>query len=308
MEKKLIESVDSTTKEVPRTFKVPVADIEYDNYLPTKWGVDYVQLSDEYDELEQVILKGKNYLIEGDKGLGKTQAVHNICLKHNMPIIPMNCSDGTKIGDLIGRPQINENGSYFQLGILPTAILVANHFRRGVLYFDEFNAMVHELQKATNSVTDDRRSIVANGKIYRLDEGVKLSVIATVNPSNYAGVNTITEDARSRFIGAVWEYPNSDDLSKIIDWSGIDKEKIIEPLMTLTQNIHNLRKNADVEYSISPRDLSQFAECYRMWSDSELKKPLERSLKNAVVSKFGDSYQRELVTKQIKEIFGVEIR
>ncbi len=111
MEKKLIESVDSTTKEVPRTFKVPVADIEYDNYLPSKWGVDYVQLSDEYDELEQVILQGRNYLIEGDKGLGKTQAVHNICLKHNIPIIPMNCSDGTKIGDLIGRPQINENGS-----------------------------------------------------------------------------------------------------------------------------------------------------------------------------------------------------
>ncbi len=310
MEKQFIESLKTTPdNQSVRTYKVPTAEIDYSNYAPTKWGVEYIQLSDEADELEACLLKGMNYLIEGDKGLGKTQLVHNLCYKHNLPIVPINCSEGTKIGDLIGRPQINEFGSYFQLGVLPTAIEVANNSEKkmAVLYMDEFNAMRHEIQKATNSVTDDRRSIVANGKTYKLDEGVKLAVVATINPSTYAGVNTLTEDAKSRFIGATWDYPSSDDIERILDWSSIPVDTVKAPMLTLVQNIHNLRINSDVEYSLSPRDIAQFTECYRMWVDSQLNKPLERSLKNAVLSKFGDTTQRELVKKQISEIFGVTV-
>lgn len=304
---KYIESLKTQTTPKDRVYKVPTAEIDFDSYLPRKWGVEYIELDDEARELEACIIAGKNYLIEGDKGLGKTQLVHNICFKHNIPIVSLGCSDGTRIGDIIGRPQINEFGSYFQLGALPTVIQVVNHFGKGVLYLDEFNALAHEIQKATNSVTDDRREITANGNIYRLNDGVKLSVVATMNPSTYAGVNTLTEDARSRFIGAIWEYPSSDNLRKIIDWTGIPDETVIAPLLTLTQNIHNLRINSDVDYSLSPRDLAQFTDCYRMWEASELNKPLKRSLKNAILSKFSDVAQRELVKKQVKEIFGVDV-
>lgn len=310
MEKQFIESLKTTqANPISRTYKVPTAEIDYTNYNPSKWGVEYVQLSDEADELEACLLKGMNYLIEGDKGLGKTQLVHNLCFKHQLPIVPINCSEGTKIGDLIGRPQINEFGSYFQLGVLPTAIEVANKSDKkiAVLYMDEFNAMRHEIQKATNSVTDNRRSIVANGKTYKLNDGVKLAVIATINPSTYAGVNTLTEDAKSRFIGATWEYPSSEDMVRIIDWSDIPFLTVQEPMLTLVQNIHNLRINSDIEYSLSPRDVAQFTDCYRMWADSQLPKPLQRSLKNAVLSKFSDTTQRELIKKQISEIFGVKI-
>lgn len=306
-EQEFIKSIKTSTNDEPkdRVYRVPTAEIDFDNYKPVKWGVEYIQLSDEADELEQCMLAGMNYLIEGDKGLGKTQLVHNLAFKHNIPIVTLNCSDGTKVGDLIGRPQINEFGSYFQLGVLPTVIEVVNRYKHGILYLDEFNALQHEIQKATNSVTDGRRSIVANGKTYRLNEGVKLSVIATMNPSTYSGVNTLTEDARSRFIGAIWDYPTSESLKQIVDWSGIPVETVVDPMLQLVQNIHNLRINADVDYSLSPRDIVQFAECYRMWTDSTLGKPLVRSLRNTVLSKFSDLAQRELVKKQIAEIFGV---
>jgi len=310
---KFLEYIKSMTqteeplKQQQKIFKVPTADIDFDNYLPIKWGVEYVELDDEARELEECILNGIPYLVEGDKGLGKTQVVNNICVKHNVPLVALNCSDGTKIGDLIGRPQINEFGSYFQLGALPTAIEVTNHFKKCVLYMDEFNALAHEMQKATNSVTDGRQSIVANGKIYRLNEGCKLSVIATMNPSTYSGVNTLTEDSRSRFIGRTWDYPTTDQLLKIVDWSNIPVETVVEPMLTLSQNVHNLRANSDVDYSLSPRDLVQFADCYRMWDKTTLGKALKRSLNNTVVCKFSDQTQRELVKKQIKEIFGVDV-
>ena len=303
---KSMQQSEEPIQQQHKVFKVPTADIDFDNYLPVKWGVEYIELEDEARELEAYILKGMSYLVESDKGLGKTQLVNNICVKHKIPLVALNCSDGTRIGDLIGRPQINEFGSYFQLGALPTAIEVANHFKIGVLYMDEFNALAHEMQKATNSITDGRQSIVANGKIYRLNEGCKLSVIATMNPSTYSGVNTLTEDSRSRFVGKVWDYPNSDQLKKIVDWTGIPVETVVEPMLTLSQNVHNLRANTDVDYSLSPRDLVQFADCYRMWDGSELGQPLKRSLNNTVLCKFSDLTQRELIKKQIKEIFGVE--
>lgn len=307
-EQKYIKSLENVVNDQQhRVFKVPTAEIDFDSYLPTKWGVEYIQLDDEADELEACILNGECYLIEGDKGLGKTQLVHNICLKHNIPIVPLNCSEGTKIADLIGRPQINEYGSYFQLGALPIAIEVANHFGIAVAYWDEFNGLRHQIQKATNSITDDRKSIVANGKTYKLRSGALLSVIATINPSSYSGVNTLTEDARSRFIGSVWEYPSSADLKKIVDWTHIPLESVIEPMMTLVQNIHSLRVSSDVDYSLSPRDLTQFTRMYRMWVDKGMTKPLERSLRNAVVSKFSDNTQRELIKRQIQDIFGVSV-
>jgi MoxR-like ATPase len=308
-EHEYIKSLKTSNNDVSvkRTYRVPTAEIDYDNYTPVKWGVEYIQLADEADELEECMLNGMNYLIEGDKGLGKTQLVHNLAYKHQTPIVTLNCSDGTKIGDLIGRPQINEFGSYFQLGVLPTAIEVANNSKnkRAVLYMDEFNALQHEIQKATNSVTDGRRSITANGKMYRLNQGVKLAVVATMNPSTYSGVNTLTEDSRSRFIGSVWEYPSNESLKDIVNWAGIPVETVVDPMLQLVQNIHNLRINADVDYSLSPRDIVQFADCYRMWTDSTLGKPLVRSLRNTVLAKFSDLTQRELVKKQIQEIFGV---
>ena len=309
-----IKSLDKTQQNTltNKVYKVPTADIDFDNYLPTKWGVEYHEINGEAQELEYYMLNGLNFLIEGDKGLGKTQLVHNLCVKHNIPIVPLASSEGTRIGDLIGRPQINEFGSYFHLGVLPTAIEVANHFGHAVLYMDEFNALTHELQKATNSITDGRRSIVANGKTYRLNDGVILSVIATMNPSTYAGVNTLTEESRSRFAGAIWEYPKADALASIIDWSGIPQETAVNPMLTLTQNIHNLRINNEVDYSLSPRDLAQFADIYRMWKhalDNGMTriKPLDKALMNTVLCKFGASQQREVVKKQIREIFGVTL-
>jgi RNase P protein component len=83
-------------------------------------------------------------------------------------------------------------------------------------------------------------------------------------------------------------------------------------MLTLTQNIHNLRINNEVDYSLSPRDLAQFADIYRMWKhalDNGMTriKPLDKALMNTVLCKFGDSQQREVIKRQIREIFGVTL-
>ena len=63
------------------------------------------------------------------------------------------------------------------------------------------NALEPELQKLLNPLLDDRRHITANGKQFKLNNDAKLIVIATMNPSTYAGTSPLNEDLRSRFVG-----------------------------------------------------------------------------------------------------------
>ena len=284
---------------------VPFGAVNYDQYDPKylkNWG-DYVDTRGEKEVVRKLITASEhNILIEGDKGTGKTQLIHTICREEKIPLFEMSCGSGMNKGDLIGRPQINEHGSYFELGYIPLAFSVANHFKRSVFYIDEPNVLDHEIQKWFNRPLDKRRSIWANGRLFQLDEGVKMSIVATINPVHYAGVNTLTEDLRSRFIGRVISYPTQAELGRIIDWTDIPIETVKNPLLTLVDEVHSLRMKHEVEYVLSPRDIDQFCSVFR-----SLQGDLEDTLESCFLIKFNDSTEREQVKLRMNEIFGVDI-
>jgi len=249
------------------------------------------------------------YLIEGDKGLGKTLCVYDVNYETNTHLVFYACSSGTRVGDLLGRYQVNENGSYFDLGILPRAILCANKFKKACLYLDEINALEPEVQKILNPICDDRRMIVANNKQFRLNKDSTLIVIASMNPSYYAGVNQLTEDMRSRFIGDVWSYPTSSELRSLVNWTDIPESTVTDPLLQLVQDTHSSRVKGDVEYVLSPRDVVQFTEVYRMWNKKGLDavQTLKRSIHTCLLVKYGDSTEREFVKTSAQDTFGVNL-
>ena len=284
--------------------------VDFDQYKPFKWGT-YTELNDEREKLLEQFHQPNPYpyLIEGDKGLGKTLCVYDVTFAEQCHLVFHACSSGTRVGDLLGRLQVNENGSYFDLGILPRAILCANKYKRACLYLDEINALEPEVQKILNPVCDDRRMIVANNKQFRLDEGCTLVVIASMNPSYYAGVNQLTEDMRSRFIGDVWTYPSSSELKSLVDWKDIPSSTVAEPLIQLVQDTHSSRVKGDVEYVLSPRDVVQFTEIYRMWNKKGLDatQTLKRAIHTCLLVKYGDSTEREFVKTSAQDTFGVNL-
>jgi MoxR-like ATPase len=296
--------------------RVPTADISYEAYDPKNlrnWG-DYVDTHSEKKELTNSMDKANfPFLIEGDKGIGKTLLVHSICRETNTPLVELRCSSGTKKRDLIGSPQIDVNGSYFELGVLPTAFEVANHFGKACLYIDEINACEHEVQKIFNPVLDGRKSIRANGVEYRLDEGCKLCIVATMNPITYAGVNTLTEDLTSRFIGDVWAYPSKEELDLILDWKDIPIDTVRNPLLTMAQDTHSLRMKGDVEYVLSPRDIQQFIQRYKELAakvptatvGGRDEKAVVTCIKQCIIFKFRENTERELMRVRCQETFGV---
>jgi MoxR-like ATPase len=198
-------------------------------------------------------------------------------------------------------------GSYFQRGLLPIAYEVANHFKHAVLYLDEIGATEYELQKWLNRPLDARNSCFAGGKLYRLNEGCKLSVIATTNPIEYAGVNNLTEDLKSRFIGSNWDYPSSDELTKIINWDKVP-DFLRDALVTFAQDTYSLRTKNDVDYTLSPRDMNQFTSVFRdIMEDTndDSEESLEVAFKEAFLIKYTDPSERELIKSRAEETLGV---
>ena len=262
--------------------------------------------TDEKDRLIRAIINAKfPYLIESEKGQGKTLLVHTICKENNIALIEEPVGSGTRKNDLIGSKEINRNGTAFSLGILPKAIEIANHFGHACLYCDEGNAQEHEIQKWWNSICDGRRSVVANSKKYTLNQNSKLAIIWTINPITYGGVNSMTEDLRSRFIGSIWNYPTIKELEKVVNWSGISEDLIKNPLLTLIQDIHALRMKGDVEYSLSIRDTVQFIEYFKeLESDS---KSLESTINETILVKYSEPSERELVKIRANDTFGINL-
>ena len=302
--------VETAVEEKTTNATQRVDEIDFSVYSPENIDDmgEYIELHGERKRLEKVIERAdKPYLIYGAKGLGKTNLIHSICKENGYALVEFNCGVGTTKSDFQGRLQVDDRGSYFQRGLLPIAFEVANHFKHAVLYLDELGATEYELQKWLNRPLDARNSCFAGGKLYRLNEGCKLAIIATTNPIEYAGVNNLTEDLKSRFIGSNWDYPSSDELNKIINWDKVP-DFLRDALVTFAQDTYSLRTKNDVDYTLSPRDMNQFTSVFRdimedTGDDSE--ESLETAFKEAFLIKYTDPSERELIKSRAEETLGV---
>jgi MoxR-like ATPase len=291
-----------------------VDEINFDEYSPENIDDmgEYIDLHGERERVERVLERAdKPYLIYGVKGTGKTNLIHSICRDKKYALIEFNCGIGTNKSDLQGRLQVDQDGSYFQRGVLPIAYEVANHFGHAVFYGDELGALEEDVQKWINRPLDKRNSCTAGGKTYKLNPNCKLAFIFTTNPIEYAGVNNLTEDLKSRLIGSVWDYPSSEEVERIVDWTNIPEDFVKSPLLVMAQDTYSLRVKGDLEYVLSPRDLIQFTEVYRNISedypDFDQSQILEVAIKEAILIKYTDPIERELVKARAQETFGVTL-
>lgn len=289
---------------------IPFAPINFDEYHSNNIDVwdEYTEMGSEYQQVQRAIMKANfPYLIESEKGQGKTLLIHTICKENGIALIEEPVGVGTKKSDLLGSKEINRDGTLFNLGLLPRAIEVANHYGHACLFCDDASAQEHDIQRWWNRICDGRKSIVANGKQFKLKNDAKLSIVWAINPATYAGINTLTEDLRSRFIGRAWNYPTPTEFEKVIDWDGISHDLVKEPLLTLVQDVYALRVKGDVDYALSVRDVAQFCDQFRYNIEDEVESPLETTLKEVIMIKFSDASERELVKVRINDTFGVSL-
>jgi len=295
------------TKQVILKKTIPVLEINYDMYLPISFG-KYIELDGELDTLQKAINLGLPFLIEGEKGIGKTLAVNAACCKDNIPMVAYSCSSGTTMGDILGKEHLIGDESVFELGLLPTAIEVANHFGKGILYLDELSALEPEIQKMLNQVIDARRYITVNGHTHRLKKDTIFNIVGTMNPSNYGGTSPLNEDLRSRFIGEIWKYPSAIQLNNIIEWKGIPM-KVQKGILQLAMDTLGMKQKGELQYVLSTRDIDLFVKAYNAFKTKTISgdKLLLKTIRTAILIKFGDADDREAVRVRCEETFAVTV-
>jgi nitric oxide reductase NorQ protein len=249
-------------------------------------------------------------LFIGYKGTGKTLSFAHVAKELNIPVIQADLSENTKRGDLIGRFILRGNEIVYQLGILPTAILIANKIGKAILVLEELNALTPQMQKILNQLLDWRGSVHAPeiGKIFRLKKGVKLLIGATSNPSNYGGVFEINEDLRSRFATLWFSYPNKSNEMKILNAYEANDKNLNELLIRLAVETRKAVSRNEIEYALSPRDLVRFTQIESLYHQKFGKEEsLKKALEIVVLGKYEDFDERQLVSRRIESIFGLKI-
>ena len=274
------------------------------------WG-KYVPIALEMKRLEERILQGTYpYLLEGDKGIGKTLMIHTLAKKLGYALVEIRCNDSIKERHLFGAPQIDESGSYFMAGKLTHAYKALPIYKKVMVHFDDLGALSLEMQVAILSMCDARQSIDVNGTEMTVPDGCELFIVGTTNPASYGAINPIQEALRSRFVGEILPYPKQDGMKKILDWKDIPIDTVQEPLLTVASNTHDLRIKNDVDYVISPRDIEQFISTYR-YNVVSLKKThkvaLEECIRQTILIKYSDASERELIRVRCQETFGVSV-
>lgn len=230
----------------------------YNAVAPTKEYKDYDDLS---FDIASHIESGHNLLIEGHSGIGKTQKIHEECAKRGIKLITLMCNEGTKLSDLKGHKELEGDITPYMLGVLPTAIEIANTEGQVVIYIDELGLLSPQMQGVLNETLDFRKSVTIEsiGMTYKLEEKAKLIVIASTNPSTYGGRNPINPDLNARFNVRELRSPTVDEVETIVSWDGVP-ENLKKGILGMYEQLVSASHTREVDYTFSPRDLDNLVE------------------------------------------------
>lgn len=206
-------------------------------------------------QLYERISFGSNLLLKGPKGDGKSLSVFAYAAKKGIPLVVQECSEGTKETHLMGSQTLLGDRTVFVLGAIPTAIDVANECGECILLFEEINALTPQVQKSLNAIGDFRKacSMPAIKRTYRLEQGKKLWIVGTMNPSVYGGTYDLNEDLKSRFEELEVTYPEA-GLEKGVLVSNCGNA-VTDDILNKVIRLGKETRTGQFAYKLSTRDL-----------------------------------------------------
>tara|TARA_Y100000310_G_scaffold201585_1_gene201687 strand:- start:1576 stop:2469 length:894 start_codon:yes stop_codon:yes gene_type:complete len=287
-----------------RRFAIQYNTDELDNMSPDKivlWN-EYIEVNDEMKVLRKRIKKSTlPYLIEGDKGTGKTLMVRTLAKELGYGYVEIKCGDNINDRQLFGSPQLEGDTSYWNAGKLAVAFKGLKIYKKVLVFFDGLEFLSTEVQLQLLSLFDKRKSIEVAGQVFNVEDDEKLMIVCTTNPPIYIGTNTLVGQLRSRLVGEVRPTPTSAQYKKILDWKGIPIDMVQSPLLTIVSNTHDLAVKNHITHVLSPRDVEQFIEIYNDTKD------IVQCINQSILIKYSDLTEREQIKERCIETFGVKL-
>jgi len=216
------------------------------------------------EEIRKIIIArsvGKNVLIEGDVGVGKTTIARAVASYFDSNFYRIDCSEETLPHNLVGYfdPPLAISKGYneesYIYGPLAQAMLSG-----GCLFINEINRMPESTQNSLLTALDERILEIAKLKTIEAKEG--FFTIATQNPAAHIGVTVLGEAIKDRFIWIKLEYQSPEEEIQIIKkeahFNGPDSNKVArisQKIVELSRKTNNIMRGSSVRGAIDLADI-----------------------------------------------------
>lgn len=233
------------------------------------------------EELSKILLArkaGKNILLEGDVGVGKTTLAKAVSSHFDTDFYRIDCSEETLPHNLVGYwdPPLVISKGYNEDTYIngPLASAMVNG---GCLFINEINRMPESTQNTLLTALDEKILEIPKLKTIKSENG--FFTIATLNPTAHIGVTALGEAIKDRFIWIELDYQSPNEERLIIiqnaQLEGKDVEKIAfiaQRIIQRTRKSNYIRRGSSIRGAIDLAALMQHqnVKSSKRWIDSAI--------------------------------------
>lgn len=202
---------------------------------------------------------GRNVLLEGPVGVGKTHLAAAVAREFNRPVFRIDGDSRFSEQKLTGwfDPPAAVKKGFVPEAFVPGPLVIAMR-AGGVLFLNELNRLPEGVQNVLLPAIDERRVSIPRYGDVEAKEG--FCVIATQNPKEFVATSHLSEAILDRFELIYLDYQNEDDERRIVEAhvSGLDSRLLSASvaLARLSRFHTGVRRGASVRAAISVAEIA----------------------------------------------------
>ncbi|MFJ7755422.1 AAA family ATPase [Peribacillus muralis] len=282
---KEIATILQSTKKDPAQFEELIRP---GGYLPPEMDLMVDAIS--------ALSMGKNILLKGPTGAGKTKFAETLSHLFNQPMFSVNCSVDLDAESLLGFKTLSYKEEKQVIEFVPGPVINSMNYGH-FLYIDEINMAKPETLPLINGVLDYRRTITNpfTNEVITAKDG--FNVIAAIN-EGYVGTVPLNEALKNRFVVIEVPYIEGEQLKQLIETNTKLKDsKNIGLFVKLSGDLINAVNQGKVaEDAASIRALLDAC-------DLSVLIPPKRAILRSIVDKLDEEREREFVKNLADTLF-----